>query len=375
MERILAVLWGVAVTSTLALLIVVGSRNLAHFDAALVGYTFATLFAAFGITYRYAMWLQRPPTWRYWTRGWQLFLQPRHLVPNLLQLARRVGVMFALNAFIWRRGKLRGAAHWLLMWGCVIAAAITFPLVFGWVHFETVPGDLQSYRAYVFGFPTLSFPIHSWIGFVIFHGLVWASFLVIAGVMLAMKRRMTDHGAAALQQFGEDYLPLIALFAISVTGLMLTASYTWMRGYAYDFIAILHAITVILTLLWLPFGKFFHIFQRPAQLGVSFYKEIGARSEQAACRRCGEEFASRMHVEDLIEVERRLGYRYELADETVAHYQWICPRCRRKLLAVAQANLWTGVRGGEELPHDVATIFPRQNRALAEQAEAFPHGD
>ena len=62
---------------------------------------------------------------------------------------------------------------------------------------------------------------------------------------------------------------------------MLTASYTWMRGYAYDFIAILHAITVILTLLWLPFGKFFHIFQRPAQFGVSFYKEIGDRSEQA----------------------------------------------------------------------------------------------
>jgi hypothetical protein len=34
-----------------------------------VGYTFATLFAAFGITYRYARWLQRPPTWRYWVRG------------------------------------------------------------------------------------------------------------------------------------------------------------------------------------------------------------------------------------------------------------------------------------------------------------------
>ena len=47
------------------------------------------------------------------------------------------------------------------------------------------------------------------------------------------------------------------LFAISVTGLMLTASYTWMKGYAYDFLAILHAMTVILTLLWLPFGKLF----------------------------------------------------------------------------------------------------------------------
>ena len=223
-----------------------------------------------------------------------------------------------------------------------------------------MPGDLETYRAYVFGFPTLAFPIESWIGFFIFHGLVWASFLVIAGVMLAMKRRMTDHGAAALQQFGEDYLPLIALFAISVTGLMLTASYTWMRGYAYDFIATLHAITVILTLLWLPFGKFFHIFQRPAQLGVSFYKEIGARSEQAACRRCGEPFAARMHVEDLIEVEWKLGYRYELVDGRAEHYQWICPRCRRALLAIAQANLWTGVRGGEQLPGESTQVAGKQ---------------
>ena len=31
-------------------------------------------------------------------------------------------------------------------------------------------------------------------------------------------------------------------------------------------------MTVIFTLLWLPFGKLFHIFQRPAQLGVSFYQ-------------------------------------------------------------------------------------------------------
>src|SRR6185369_10589688 len=135
--------------------------------------------------------------------------------------------------------------------------------------------------------------------------------LVIAGVMVAMRRRMRDHGAAALQQFGEDFLPLILLFAISVTGLMLTASSTWMRGYAYDFLAILHAVTVIVTLLWLPFGKFFHIFQRPAQLGVSFYKDIGERSEQARCKRCDRPYASSQLVRDLITVERELGFRYE----------------------------------------------------------------
>jgi hypothetical protein len=331
----------------LAILIVLGSRSLAHFDAALVGYTFAVLFATFGIVYRYAMWLQRPPTALYWRRGWQLFLRPRWLGRNILRLAGRLTAGFALNVFIWRRGRMRGAAHMLIAWGCLLAAGVTFPLVFGWIHFATVPGRLDLYQAHAFGVPLQTFPVDSWFAFVVFHVLVWASFLVIAGVMLAMRRRMREHGAAAVQQFGEDFLPLILLFAISVTGLMLTASYTWMKGYAYDFLAILHAVTVIFTLLWLPFGKLFHIFMRPAQLGVGFYKDIGSRSEPARCRGCGEAFASRMHVEDLIEVERQLGYRYELDGEGErGHYQWVCPACRRRSMALAQGRLWRAAGHG-----------------------------
>jgi hypothetical protein len=349
-ERIKSFCWAFAVTALLAALIALGSSNLAHFDAALVGYAFATLFAAFGITYRYTLWLQRPPTAIYWRRGWRVFFgmfRPRHGKRNLAQFVRRIVADLAVNRFIWRRGKLRWAAHWLTMWGTLIACAITFPLVFGWIHFETLPDDLQWYRVYLFGYPTFAFPIDSWFGFFVFHGLVWASFLVIAGVLVALRRRFRDHGAAALQQFGEDLLPLFLLFAISVTGLMLTASYTWMKGYAYDFLAILHAITVIFTLLWLPFGKFFHIFQRSAQIGVGFYKDVGEQGEQAHCRRCGDAFASRMHVEDLITVEQQLGYCYETDDCGVEHYQWICPRCRRAMLAVAQGQLWRGVGWAE----------------------------
>jgi len=356
-ETIKAAAWGALLTLITAGLIVAGSRNLAHFDAALVGYTFAVLFAVFGITYRYAMWLQRPPTAMYWKRGWQLFFRPGHLARNMKEWLTRVPGEFALNAFILHRDRLRWAAHMLIMWGCIIAIAITFPLVFGWVHFETLPGNLDWYRAYLFGFPTFAFPIHSLFGFLIFHGLVWASILVIAGVMLAMRRRMRDHGAAALQQFGEDFLPLILLFAISVTGLMLTASYTWMKGYAYDFLAIMHAITVIFTLLWLPFGKFFHIFQRPAQLGVSFYKDIGEREDPAKCRRCGAVFTSRMHVEDLIRVERELGYRYEISEGKIEHYQWICPPCRRALLVLAQGQLWRK-ESVESAQIDAAGLMP-----------------
>jgi hypothetical protein len=344
-EYVRATAWGLAASGLLAALIVTGSRNLDHFDAALVGYTFATLFATFGITYRYAMWLQRPPTRMYWRQGWRVFLTPRFVGGNLLELMRRLFFQFAANRFIFRRNRLRGLAHLLIMWGCLIAAAITFPLVWGWIHFETVPGNLDLYRTYVFGFPVRDFAVDSWTAFIVFHGLVWASFLVIAGVMLAFRRRMIDHAALTVQQFEQDVLPLALLFAISVTGLMLTASYTWMKGYAYDFLAILHAATVIFTLLYLPFGKLFHVFQRPAQLGVSFYKDAGAHGEQARCGRCGQPFASVPMVRDLEIVERELGFSYEMPRSEgvgINHYQQVCPRCRRALFGLAQAALWRG---------------------------------
>lgn len=99
---------------------------------------------------------------------------------------------------------------------------------------------------------------------------------------------------------------------------------------------------MIFTLLWLPFGKFFHIFQRPAQLGVSFYKDVGQSEGMAKCARCDAGFASRLHVDDLIGVERELGYRYEIEASKTDHYQRICPACRRKVVALAQGKLWSG---------------------------------
>ena len=338
-----AVFAGLIASVVLLVLVFVGSRNLQHFDAALFAYLFATLFAVFGIVYRYSMWLQRPPTAMYWKRGWQVFLRPGFLFKNVGKLGERVTRRFVLNDFIWKRSWKRGFAHLLIMWGCLLAFAITFPLVFGWVHFETIDGRFEHYRVVLFGFPTVSFEIGSLLANLVFHGLVWSSFIVIPGVMLAFRRRMRERGAAAVQRFGEDILPLIILFAISVTGLLIWVSYSWMHGYAYSFLAILHAITVILFLLWLPFGKFFHIFQRPAQLGVSFYKDAGRSGEQAHCARCGEAYASKIHIDDLITVQKQLGYRYELPDASgkAEHYQRICPKCRRAMLAIAQGRLWS----------------------------------
>ncbi len=89
---------GIGTTAVLSLLIFVGSRTLAHFDAALVGYTFSVLFATFGLTYRYAMWLRRPPTAVYWRRGWQAFFRRGWRRRNAGAWFRRVGSDALANA-------------------------------------------------------------------------------------------------------------------------------------------------------------------------------------------------------------------------------------------------------------------------------------
>ena len=72
-----AVLIGAAVALTLCAGISAGNRGLEDFDTALVPCAAASVFTAFGLGYRYAMWLQRPPTRLYWRRGWGLFFAPQ----------------------------------------------------------------------------------------------------------------------------------------------------------------------------------------------------------------------------------------------------------------------------------------------------------
>jgi len=38
------------------------------------------------------------------------------------------------------------------------------------LHFETVPGDLDHYRTFLFGVAVQDFPVESLVAFVIFHG-------------------------------------------------------------------------------------------------------------------------------------------------------------------------------------------------------------
>ena len=333
-----ATLWGLAAALIVLGGIYFGSRRLKDFDPALVSYAGATVFCAFGLGYRYSMWLRRPPTRLFWYRGWQIFLDPRRLPGNAARLVALFWNNILAQNFIRRRSRVRWAAHWLIFWGCVLAAAVTFPLSFGWIRFETARDSQSLYEAYVFGVHVFSFPLASPVAPLVFNVLDISSFLVLGGIFFALWRRGRDRGAFAVQQFSNDLLPLLLLFAVSVTGLFLTASTHFMNGFHYVFLSQIHAVTVIFTLLYLPFGKFFHIFQRPAQLGVAYYKKVGADEALAPCAACGEAFASRMHREDLKKVEATLGIRY--AGDAGGHYQDVCPACRRRTLAVVQDGLW-----------------------------------
>lgn len=331
-------MWGLVIAFVLIFGIVVGSRGLRDFDPALVSYAGATVFAGFGIGYRYAMWLRRPPTRLYWYRGWQIFLQPKKLLANIGHLARIFWNNIFLQRFIEHRSRMRWTAHWFIAWGCLLAAAVTFPLSFGWIRFETARNTQEIYNAFVFGIPMGSFHLGTPIADLAFNILDISAVMVLIGILFAMWRRGRDHGAITVQQFSSDLLPLILLFSISITGLFLTASTHLMRGLHYVFLSQIHAVTVIITLLYLPFGKFFHIFQRPAQLGVDFYKKEGQAGPAALCLRCGQPYGTRLQIDDLKDVQSALAIKYQMADGT--HYQDVCPACRRKNLALTQDALW-----------------------------------
>jgi hypothetical protein len=315
-----------------ALLVVVGiyfgSGQLTRFDTPLAAYAAATVIAAFGLVYRYMMWIQRPPTWKYFKASVRLFLRPRKLIGNIFHLIGLTLRNIVAQKFVLNRGKGRWAAHMCLAWGCLLAFAITFPLSWGWVQF-TIDEDGKNYVTEFMGMRQFSFDPHGIVGFFMLNGLNISAVLVLLGVALAMHRRLYERGAQAVQSVTNDLLPLFILFAVSVTGLMLTASYRLMEGSHFSFISLLHAFTVVILLLYLPFGKFFHIIQRPAQLGVQFYKEEGSRGEQAICSRSGVAYQSKLHHDDLVDVMKDIGIDF-------GGHQNLSPQEKRKLVALNQ---------------------------------------
>lgn len=325
-----------ATLATLALcsLVALGSRGGRWLDPALLGYLLATLFACFGVAYRYFSWIERPATRMLFRHTVRTLLSPKALkaAPRMAVLA--LDQIF-LQRFIEKRSLKRWGAHALIAWGCMLGFAVTLPLVFGWVRFTSEGLNPDRYQAWVLGFPAGSFPLDSFQAFLSFHILNLAAVMVIAGCVLSLIRRKQDEGDAATQRFDLDLLPLVLLIAVSMTGLMLTASETWLQGRNFGTLAFLHELTVILLLLGLPFGKLFHIVQRPAQVGVAIYKAEGEAEGRLACKGCGAPFIRANQRRDLAVLWKELDLDGARHGGEVHHLD-LCPRCKRRLVAKAQ---------------------------------------
>ena len=329
------VVWGSVAVAVVVALTFLGSERLAWFDAALVGYLFGTIFAVFGVVYRYAVWLRRPSTAMLNRRGWDAFRARKGR--NLATLPSLVATHLLAQGFIRRRSRSRWLAHQLVFWGCILAALVTFPLTLGLLHFQSVGQDAARYQVYLSQVGTVQFDAESIIGWLIFHALDIAAVLVLAGVFIFLRRRLHDPGALAVERSG-DFLVLAGLFAVSVTGLFLTVSSTFLDGRFYSALNTMHALTVILGLMYLPFGKLFHIFQRPGNLGVAYYKAANIEGPAAVCRRCGEDFASAQQIADLQAVLPQVGFDYGIdSADGGGSYQDTCPACRRVGVTLAQS--------------------------------------
>jgi hypothetical protein len=312
-----------------------GSGAFSRFDSPLAAYAAATVLASFAFAYRYTMWVQRPPTWHYFATTWKLFLRPRKLFANLWKLVVLFWNNIVAQKFIERRSPTRWIAHMGIAWGCLLAFAITFPLSWGWVQFG-VASDGVNYQVEFMGMPQFAFDPHGILGFFLFNGLNISAVLVLTGVAIAMHRRVFARGAQAVQSLENDIIPLLLLFSVSVTGLMITASYRLMGGAHFSFISLLHAFTVIILLLWMPFGKLFHVVQRTAQLGVAYYKDEAAASGLAVCSRSGVPYQPKIHHDDLVRVMKEIG-------QDFGDHQDVSPQEKRRLIALNQAAAMDGV--------------------------------
>jgi MFS transporter, NNP family, nitrate/nitrite transporter len=381
----------------LLVLVYVGTDALHHFDPALYGYAVATTVATIGMTIRITVWLMRPATrtlalnamrrlflrvnrrpgvtnpvpagvGRWFgerrhpggyieardrlpqgrggthlpaVRGGDPGLKPEgdsHAVPGRpgpAVAARNLGNHILLNRFIFRRSVWRGLQHFLTMWGVIGSYAITIPLTFGWLHFEVV--NETSYAVVVMGLPLFTMPVHGVLAGLIYHGLSTFALITLIGIGMMLVRRLLDRDARVDNRVEYDLVPLYLLLAVTVTGLALTVSHMFAEGWGYPWISGIHQVTVVLMLLYLPFGKLFHIPMRSLAVGADVYHEVGAHEGLMACARCQKVYATRRQIMDVIAVLKESGMSL-LAPDGKTYLAEYCPECRRVIRGIVYSR-------------------------------------
>lgn len=296
----------------------IGSRFFTHIDLGLYGYMVGTVVFIGGFFYRFIAWAERPPAKLIIIKGLRLLFRrntPKTSVEHL-----------ATYRFIWNRGVYRWTQHVLLGWGCILSAFVTFPLVFGWMYFTM--DNNQTYTVVGFGINLMKIDAEGWIAFLFFNALNITAFMVIAGACMALYRRIGQMQARAEQSFVYDFLPLYLLLFISITGLMLTGANIFLHGWGHPVITVIHQWAVIITLIYLPFGKLAHIPFRPMSVLAKSYREHFAEKQMKACKVCGTGFVSLEQSNDVIGVLQQNNIAFNM-DEGF-NLAELCLPCRRK---------------------------------------------
>ncbi len=302
----------------LLVLMYIGSRFFTHIDLALYGYMVGTVVFICGFFYRFIAWGERPPTKIILKKGIKLLFRrstPKTTTEHLVTYK-----------FIWKRGWYRWTQHVLLGWGCIISAFVTFPLVFGWMYFTMA--DNGYYTVVFFGIDLMKIDAEGILAFLFFNALNITAFMVIAGVGMALYRRIGNMQARAEQTFVYDLLPLYLLLFVSITGLMLTFSNIVLGGWGHPVITLVHQWSVIVTLVYLPFGKLAHIPFRPMSVFARNYREHYGQRQMKPCRVCGTPFVSAEQSADVIEVLQQNAIKFQM--EEGFHLAELCLPCRRK---------------------------------------------
>ncbi|WNS78423.1 hypothetical protein RRU94_00150 [Domibacillus sp. DTU_2020_1001157_1_SI_ALB_TIR_016] len=304
--------------SGLFILSLIATRMFTHVDLNLYGYMVGTLVFIGGFFYRFISWGERPPTKIFIKKGLKLLFRRETATTSVDHLA--------VYRFIWNRGFYRWTQHLLIGWGCILSCFVTFPLVFGWMYFTMEENGY--YTIVALGMNVMTIKADGIIGFLSYNALNFTALMVITGVCMALYRRLKNMQARAEQKFIYDFLPLYLLLFVSVTGLLLTFINIFLDGKGHYAMSLIHQYSVIITLIYLPFGKLAHIPFRPLSVFAKNYRKHYGEQSMKKCKVCGDSFVSTEQSNDVREVLGANHIDFQMDDGF--HLAELCLPCRRK---------------------------------------------
>ncbi|MFS0863227.1 MFS transporter [Fredinandcohnia sp. 179-A 10B2 NHS] len=313
----------------------VSTDQFTDIDMALLGYMISSFIFAIGLTVRMCAWLIRPATHQVVKRSIKNLKTKKRAKRNIKAIAKTAFENIILQKFIFKRGIYRGVQHFMIAWGCIGSFAITFGLTFGWMRFDLI--DPLTYQVVVFNFPTMKMAAHGILAELLYNGLNITAMMVLVGVIMALFRRVKSQDVKVTQRVEFDLFPLYLLLSVTVSGLVLTVSYTFLDGWLHPYLTLIHQVTVVVLLVYFPFGKLFHLPIRPLATAVPMnYQEV-IKVDTRACKKCGTTYSSDDQISDVKHILAAQSFDLQLADGSyLADY---CPACRRRIRVMKQMNM------------------------------------